>query len=64
MEGLNIASHGRGSTSVPSRRVNPSGVFIQAFAATTKNAPADPERIIGTAVSMCALADSRSHPKR
>jgi hypothetical protein len=39
-------------------------LFIQAFAETTKNAPATPETIIGTALSMWARGDMRSHPKR
>jgi hypothetical protein len=39
-------------------------LFIQAFAATTKKAPAAPEMIIGRALSMCALGERRFQPNR
>jgi hypothetical protein len=64
VDGLNIAPTGSASTICPFTMRKPRGVFIQPLAATTKNAPAIPEMIIGTADSMCARGDIRSHPYR
>jgi len=65
VEGPNIAAHGWASTTRPSASMRkPVGLFIQAFAATTKKAPAAPEMIIGSALSMCALGESRFQPNR
>ncbi len=60
---LNMAFHGRiavGNPSAPS--VKPVGPFIQALAATTKNAEATPATAIGTPVHQCTRGGSRSHP--
>jgi len=65
VDGPNIAAHGCASTTSPcasSRK--PVGLFIHALAATTKNAPAMPDTIIGTALSTWARGESRSQPKR
>ena len=65
VDGPNIASIGWASITRPSASiVNPVGLFIQAFAEMTKNAPARLETIIGIPLSMCALGDIRSQPKR
>ena len=65
LDGPNIAAHGCAWVTRPwasSRK--PVGLFIQALAATTKKAPAAPETIIGSALSMCARGDMRFQPKR
>jgi hypothetical protein len=64
VDGLNIAATGWAATTCPFSSRNPVGVFIQAFAATTKNAPAMPDSRIGTPESMCARGDKRSQPNR
>ena len=65
VDGPNIAAHGWASTTCPSASSRkPVGLFIQAFAATTKKAPAAPEMIIGSALSMCARGDRRFQPNR
>ena len=56
--GLTFVSDPSGATS------KPTGLFIHAFAATTKNVPAMPARIIGTAHRMCARGDRRLQPNR
>ena len=56
--GLTFVSVPSGATS------KPSGLFIQAFAATTKNVPAMPASTIGTAHRMCARGDIRVQPNR
>ena len=65
VDGPNIAPTGSVLITFPDgSRSKPVGLFIQAFAAMTKNAPAAPEMIIGTALSMCARGDIRSQPNR
>ena len=65
VDGPNMAPTGSVLITRPSAsRSKPVGLFIQAFAAITKKAPAAPEMIIGKAVSMCARGDIRSQPNR
>ena len=64
VDGPNIAPTGSASTTRPFSIRKPVGLFIHAFAAITKNAPATPETMIGSALSMCARGDIRSQPKR
>jgi hypothetical protein len=65
VDGPNIAAHGWASTTRPSSSSRkPVGLFIQALAATTKKAPAAPDTIIGSALSMCARGERRFQPNR
>ena len=64
VDGPNIARTGSASTTRPFTIRKPVGLFIQAFAAITKNAPATPDTTIGNALSMWARGDIRSQPKR
>jgi hypothetical protein len=65
VDGPNIAPTGSASTTRPAAsREKPVGLFIQAFAAMTKNAPATPDTTMGRALSMCARGDMRSQPNR
>ncbi len=65
IDGANMPAIGSTLVSVPSGATSkPTGLFIQAFAATTKNVPAMPARIIGTAHRMCARGDRRLQPNR
>lgn len=58
--GVNIAAHGSGSTTRPPTSRNPWGVFIQALAATTKNADATPATTIGNPEARCTRGGNRS----
>ena len=60
-----MASHGWTSVTIPSGpSAKPVGPFIQALAATTKNAEAMPATAIGTPVQQWTRGGSRSQPYR
>ena len=58
---LNSAAHGCTAT-VPVDERNPVGVFMNPFAATTKNADATPAIPIGTPLQRCTRGGKRSQP--
>ena len=59
---LTITPSGCTSTTRPSRRVNPAGWFIQAFAATTDSVPPTPATTTGTPVQKCGQGRIRRQP--
>ena len=59
-ESLSSAAHGSMLTTSPSTTSNPVGVFIHAFTAMTKNAPAKPAMIMGIPVRMWIRSGSLS----
>ena len=62
--GLKIAAIGSMPAGFPSTMVNPVGVFIQAFAMTTKIPLSAPLRATTMPAHRCARPDSRSQPYR
>ena len=64
MASLKITPIGSTSVMLPwESRVNPSGEFIQALAATTEMLPNTPATTIGTPVQKCVHGFSRRQPK-
>ena len=62
--GLRMAANGSMSTARPSTQRKPVGVFIHAFAITTKMPDRTPERATSTPASQCRTRGTRSHPYR
>ena len=55
---------GSASTTRPFTSRKPVGLFIHAFAAITKNAPATPDTTMGSRAQHVGAGDIRSQPKR
>ena len=62
--GVAIAAIGSMSVNAPATSVKPTGVFIQAFAMTTKIPDAAPLIAISTPASRCARGGTFSQPYR